>query len=120
MCYDFSPVDAMGSKITAFLITLVLMVVFAVVGFVVLVLALNGYGESASTYAFGVYGLFAFLLVFAFACLAGGITHLLLGREFQPKGAAMLAMLIALVVGVIALFICVVISVGIAEWFQRS
>jgi uncharacterized membrane protein len=96
------------------------MVIFAVIGFVLLVLALNGYSESDSTYAFGVYGLFAFLLVFAFACLAGGITHLLLGREFQPKGAAMLAMLISLVIGAIALFICIVIGVGIAEWFQRS
>jgi uncharacterized membrane protein len=110
----------MGAKITAFLITLVLMVIFAVIGFILLVLALNGYSESDSTYAFGAYGILAFLIVFAFACLAGGITHLLLGREFQPKGAAMLAMLISLVVGAVALFICIVIGVGIAEWFQRS
>jgi uncharacterized membrane protein len=110
----------MGAKITAFLITLVLMAIFAIVGFVLLVLALNGYSESDSTYAFGAYGIFSFLLVFAFACLAGGITHLLLGREFQPKGAAMLAMLISLIIGAVALFICIVIGVGIAEWFQRS
>jgi uncharacterized membrane protein len=110
----------MGAKVAAFLITLVLMVIFAVVGFVLLVMALNSYGDSESTYAYGVYGLFAFLLVFGFACLAGGLTHLFLGREFKPKGAATLAMMISLVVGVIALFICIVIGIGIAEWFQRS
>ena len=109
----------MGAKVAAFLITLILMMIFAVIGFVLLVMALNSYGDAESTYAYGVYGLFAFLLVFAFACLAGGVTHLLLGREFNPKGAAMLAMLISLVVGVIALFICIVIGIGIAEYFQR-
>lgn len=108
----------MGAKVAAFLITLVLMVILAVVGFVVLIIALNGYNESDATYSFGAYAIFAFLLVFAFACVAGGVTHLLLAKEFAGKSAAMIGILIGVVVGFIGLFICIVIGILIAEYFR--
>ena len=108
----------MGAKVAAFLITLILMVILAVAGFIVLLLALNGYNESDATYSFGAYGIFAFLLVFAFACLAGGITHLLIGREFGSKSAAMIGILGGLAVGIVALFICIIIGIALAEYFR--
>lgn len=108
----------MGAKVAAFLITLIAMVILAVVGFVVLILALNGYSESDATWSFASYGILAFLLVFAFACVAGGVTHLLITKEFTSKSAAMLGILIGCVVGFIGLFICIVIGVLIAEYFR--
>jgi len=110
----------MGAKVTAFLIALVVMIFLAVAGFIVLILALNGYSESDATYSFGVYGIFAFLLVFAGACVAGGVAHLLTVREFKPTGTVMISVIVAAVFGFIALFICIIIGIGIAEWFQRS
>ena len=108
----------MGAKVAAFLITLIAMVVLAVAGFIVLLLALNGYSESDSTTSLGVYGIFAFLLVFAFACLAGGVTHVLIGREFGSKSAAMIGILVGLAIGLVALFICIVIGIALAEYFR--
>ena len=108
----------MGAKVVAFLLTLVAMVIFAVVGFVVLILALNGYSESDATYSFGAYAIFAFLLVFAFACIAGGVTHLLIGREFGNKSAAMIGIISACAAGIVGLFICVVVGVLLAEYFR--
>lgn len=108
----------MGAKVAAFLLTLVAMVILAVVGFVVLIIALNGYNESDATYSFGAYGIFAFLLVFAFACVAGGVTHVLIGREFGSKSAAMIGILVGVAVGFVGLFVCIVIGVLLAEYFR--
>lgn len=108
----------MTAKVIAFLITLVLSVILAVIGFVVLILALNGYDESDATYSFGAYGIFAFLLVFALAAIAGGIAHFLQAKEFKPAGTVMIAVMIAAALGVIAFFICVVIGVLLAEYFR--
>ncbi|MFL6467789.1 MAG: hypothetical protein ACJ72Z_07505 [Pyrinomonadaceae bacterium] len=109
----------MTAKVAAFLITLVLTVILAIIGFIVLVLALNGYSESDATYSFGAYGIFAFLIVFAMAALAGGIVHLLLQKEFKTAGAASTAIIAASAVGLVAIFICIVIGIGIAEYFRR-
>jgi len=108
----------MTAKVIAFLITLVVSVVLAVIGFVVLILALNGYDESDATYSFGTYGIFAFLLVFALAAIAGGIAHLLQAKEFKPAGTVMISVMVAAVAGVVAFFICVVIGVLLAEYFR--
>ncbi len=108
----------MGAKVAAFLISLVISVILAVVGFVVLILALNGYDESDATYSFGAYGIFAFLLVFALAAIAGGIAHLLLAREFKSASTVMIAVLIAGALGIVAFFICIVIGILLAEYFR--
>jgi hypothetical protein len=108
----------MTAKVIAFLITLVVSVILAVIGFVVLVLALNGYSESDATYSFGMYGIFAFLLVFALAAIAGGTAHLLLSREFKPASAVMIAVIASSALGVVAFFICIVLGVLLAEYFR--
>jgi hypothetical protein len=108
----------MTSKVIAFLIALLVSVIFAVIGFVVLVLALNGYDESDATYSFGAYGIFAFLLVFALAAIAGGVAHLLQAKEFKPAGTVMIAVITAGALGVVAFFICIVLAVLLAEYFR--
>ena len=108
----------MTAKVIAFLITLVVSVILAVIGFVVLILALNGYSESDATYSFGAYGIFAFLLVFALAAIAGGVAHVLLAKEFKPATTVMIAVVSAGIFGVVAFFICIVIGVLLAEYFR--
>jgi len=108
----------MTAKIAAFLITMVLTVILAVIGFALLVLALNGYTED-STYSFGAFGILAFLLVFAAAAIAGGIAHVLIGREFKTIGAVMISTIAGVAVSIVAIFIFILIGIGIAEYFQR-
>lgn len=110
----------MGAKIAAFLITLVLTVILAVIGFVLLNFALDNYSDSDSTYSFGAYGILAFLLVFAMAALAGGIAYLLVAKEFKPLSTVMISTLAAGAVAVVAIFIFIVIGILIAEYSQRN
>ncbi len=109
----------MAAKIAAFLITLVLTVILAVIGFALLMLALNGYSESDSMYSMGTYGIFAFLLVFAAAAIAAGVAHLLIAREFKTVGAVMISTIAAGAFAVVAILVLIVIGVLLAEYFQR-
>lgn len=109
----------MAAKIGAFLITLVLTVILAIIGFVLLNLALNNYSDSDSTYSFGAYGILAFLLVFAAAAIAAGVAHLLVAREFKTVGTVMIATIAGGAVALVAIFIFIVIGIGIAEISQR-
>src|SRR5437868_15373354 len=101
----------MAAKIAAFLITLVLTVILGVIGFALLMLALNGYSESDSMYPMGTYGIFAFLLVFAAAEIAAGVVHLLIGSEFKEVGAVVIASIAGGAFGEVAIVVLIVIGV---------
>ena len=108
----------MGAKIAAFFLTFFVGVIAALIGFVVLIVALNGQSESDAFYGMLVYGLLALLIVFTLAVLAAVLVHFLLKREFKGWKAAFSSIILFSFIGLILLFFSIVIGVGISEYLR--
>jgi len=108
----------MGAKIAAFILTLVVNILAAMVGFVMLIIALNGQNESDAAYGMAVYGILAFLIMFTMATLAAVLVHFLLKREFRGWTAAFMSIIVFSIVGFVLIAICIVIGVGITEYLR--
>jgi amino acid transporter len=110
----------MGAKIAAAFLTLIANIFAGIVGFVALIVALDGQSESDAGYGMAAYGILVFLIAFAMAVLAFVLVHFLLKREFTGWKAAFLAIVTFSIVGVVLIFVCIVIGVGIAEYLRLN
>ncbi len=108
----------MGAKIAASFLTFIVMVLAAMAGFIALIVALDGQSESNAGYGMAAYGILVFLTACTMAVLAFVLVHFLLKREFKGWKAAVTAIVTFSILGIISIFVCIVIGVGIAEYLR--
>lgn len=110
----------MGSKIGAFLITLVINVASGVAVFFFMLLAMNGYSESDASYGLVTYIVLALFVSLLMSIGAAAAVHLLMKREFRGMVSALIAMPIFSVVGAGLTIVCSIIGVAIAEFVRTN
>ena len=108
----------MGAKIAAAFLTLIVNIFAGIIGFVALIVALDGQSESDAAYGMAAYGILVFLTAFTMALLAFVLVHFLLKREFKGWKAAFAAIVTFSIIGIISIFVCIVIGVAITEYLR--
>lgn len=108
----------MITKIAAGLIAFAANLIAAIIALIVLIVALDGQSEDDAIYGFAVFGVLVFFIVFAMVVLAVFIVHFLLEREFKPFSSGSIAVIAAVVVGVVSIAVCIIIGVGVTEYLR--
>ena len=110
----------MGSKIAAFLITLIINIVIGVAVFIFMMLAMNGYNESDASYGFVTYIVLAVLVSLLMGTGAAAAVHLLMSRKFRGSIAVLIAVPLFSVLGAGLKFVCSIIGVAMAEFVRTN
>jgi hypothetical protein len=108
----------MGSKIAAFLITLIINIAIGVGVFFFMLLAMNGYSESEASYGLVTYVVLALLVSLLMSTGAAFVAHMLLNRKFTSLVSVLIAVPIFSVVGAVLKIVCSIIGVAIAEYVR--
>jgi hypothetical protein len=108
----------MGSKIAAFLITLIVNIAIGVAVFFFMLLAMNGYSESDASYGLVTYVVLALIVSLLMSTGAAFIAHILLKRKFSGLVSVLIAVAIFSVVGAVLKIVCSIIGVAIAEFVR--
>ena len=108
----------MATKVTAFLITLLINFAAGVVIFFFMLLAMNGYGESDATYGLGVYIVLGLIVSLTMSTCAVLLVHVLMKRQFRGWTAGLIAVPVFSTVGVALKIVCSGIGVAIAEYMR--
>jgi len=108
----------MATKVTAFLITLLINFAAGVAIFLFLLLAMNGYSESDATYGLGVYIVLGLIVSLIMSTGAVVLVHILMKRNFRGWTASLIAVPTFSAVGVILKVVCSIIGVSVAEYLR--
>ena len=108
----------MGSKLAAFVITLIINIAIGVAVFFFMLLAMNGYSESDASYAIGAYIVLAVIVTLLMGAGAAFVGHVLLNRQFGGLVSVLIAVTIFSVVGAVLKIVCSIIGVAIAEFVR--
>ena len=105
----------MAPKIIAFLITLILNIAAGVAVFFFMLLAMNGYSESDSTYGLVAYIVLALIVSLLMSFAAVVLVNILQKRKFSGVVSSLIAIPVFVVVGAVLKCVCAIIGVGVAE-----
>ena len=108
----------MGTKIAAFLITLVINIAIGVAVFVFMLLAMNGFSESDANYGIVAYIILALFVSVLMSALAVVAVHVLQKREFRSGVAALIAVPIFSTVGAGLKIVCSIIGILVADYVR--
>jgi hypothetical protein len=108
----------MPAKIIASLLTLLINVTAGVIIFFFLLLGLNGYSESDATYGLSAYFALALVVSFSMSLCAGLVAHILMKRNFRGWTAALIAVPIFSVTGIVLKIACVIAAAAVTEYVR--
>jgi len=105
----------MFARIAAMLTTLLLGIAVGVVIAAILVVVMNGYGESEATWGLGVYALATLIIAVFGGATAYYFTGVFIKKEFSPIFAVLTSVPVVTVVAVVLEIVAAMIGVGISE-----
>ena len=108
----------MATKVTAFLITLLINFAAGVAIFLFLLLAMNGYSESDATYGLGVYIVLALIVSLIMSTGAVLLVHVLMKRQFRGWTSGLIAVLTFSIVGIMLKIVCGIVGVAVTEYVR--
>lgn len=108
----------MGWKIAASVITLLTCVVIGVSVFFVMLMGMNGYSESDSTYGLGTYIVLASLVSLLMALLAAFVTGKLIKKEYNSLVAVLISVTVFSLIGAVSKGVCCLIGIGVSEFVR--
>ena len=108
----------MAPKIIACLLTLAANVVAGLSVFFVMLIGMNGYSEDNAMFGIVAYVVLAVLVTILMSVSAVLLTHKLQKRKFRGFAAAIIAVMVFSVSGVVLKVVCGLIGIGIAEFMR--
>ncbi|HLA94279.1 MAG TPA: hypothetical protein VK612_01065 [Pyrinomonadaceae bacterium] len=108
----------MAAKIIAFFLTMLINIVADVAVFFVMLMAMNGYGESDAIYGIVSYIALAVIVTLLMSSAAAILAHILIKLEFGSFVSALIAVIVFSVTGVVLKIVCGLIGIGIAEFVR--
>ena len=105
----------MAPKIAAFIITMIADIIAAIIILFTMLVAMNGYSESDSTWGIGAYALLAFFTTIATSLAASFLAGKLIAKQFNPLVSAIIAIFVFSITGLVLEIVCSLIGVGVAE-----
>lgn len=110
----------MTSKITAFLITFLLNLIAGAVIFFMMLIAMNGYHESDAQWGLGAYIVLAFIGTIVMSTAAVLTVGWLIKRQYSAVKAALIAIPVFSIIGVILKIVFSLFGVGVAEFVRLN
>ena len=108
----------MAYKAAAFLITFILNLIAGAVIFFMMLIAMNGYHESDAQWGLGAYIVLAFIGTMVMSTGAVLAVGLLTKRLYSPVKAALIAIAVFSIIGVVLKIVFSLIGIGVAEFVR--
>lgn len=108
----------MAAKIITFLITFLANITVGAAVFFVMLMAMNGYSESDSTYGIVTYIALAFIVSLLMGLAAFLLVGMLTKRQYNIWVSAFIAIVVFGVTGSILKGVCALIGIGVAEFVR--
>ena len=108
----------MSAKISAFIVTLLINVAFAIVILLGMIVAMNGFSESDATWGLGSFIVLAFFVAILASVGAVFLTATLLKKQIGPVISAITAIAVFSIAGVILEIVCSLLGIGVAEFVR--
>lgn len=108
----------MGTKIAAFVVTLMVNLIIGAVTLFMMLVAMNGYSESDAQW-----GLLAYIVLAAVTSLLMAVGAVLLAgkllkRQFSPIAAILISVPLFSIAGIVLKIVCSLIGIGTAEYVR--
>lgn len=110
----------MAAKLASSIITFILCIAFGVVVLATMLIAMNGYSESDSTWGLGAFVLLAFAASFLMAVGAYFTTGKMQKKKYKPVVSSITSILIFSIVGLKLEIVSSLIGIGIAEFVRAN
>lgn len=108
----------MAVKLVSLFITFKLCIAFGVVVLATMLMAMNGYSESDSTWGIGTFILLAFAVSLLMALSSFFLAGKLIEKQYSSVAASIISILIFSIVGLVLEIVSSLIGVGVSEFVR--